>query len=142
MKITADIRRRAAAYPKSVRWSAEDEAFVGSIDGLCGDCDHGDDPVEVFRTLTRLAEETVAQWDAANLTLPEPPSKAPADPDPALTRKAMGLSQTEFARLLNVSVRTLHKWEQRTARPSGAARTLLRLAASDPRSFRRVLQSA
>ena len=61
------------------------------------------------------------------------------DPDPVLTRKAMGLSQSEFARLLNVSVRTLHKWEQQTSRPSGAARTLLRLAASNPQSVRQAL---
>ncbi len=139
MKITPEIRQRAAAYPKSVRWSDEDGAFIGSIEGLCGDCDHGDDPVEVFRALNRLAEETVAQWDEAGLKLPEPPANAPTDPDPVLTRKAMGLSQAEFARLLNVSVRTLHKWEQHVSRPSGAARTLLRLAASDPRSVRKAL---
>jgi len=71
MKITAEIRRRAAAYRKSVRWSEEEEAFIGCIEGLCGDCHHGSDPVEVFRTLKRLAEETIAEWDAAGLTLPE-----------------------------------------------------------------------
>ena len=45
--------------------------------------------------------------------------------DPAAIRKAMGFSQTEFARLLAVSVRTLHKWEQHAGRPSGAAESLL-----------------
>lgn len=89
MKITADIRRRAAAYRKSVRWSEGDEAFIGSIDGLCGDCHHGADPVEVFRTLKRLAEETVAEWDAAGLTLPAAESApASAKAYPAATRKA------------------------------------------------------
>jgi predicted RNase H-like HicB family nuclease len=72
MKITADVRRRAANYRKSVRWSEEDDVYIGSIEELCGDCHHGDDPVEVFRTLKRLAEETVAEWDAAQLTLPAP----------------------------------------------------------------------
>ncbi|MCX6878340.1 MAG: helix-turn-helix domain-containing protein [Verrucomicrobia bacterium] len=141
MKITAEIRRRAAAYRKSVRWSEEDDAFIGSIEGLCGDCHHGSDPVEVFRTLKRLAEETVAEWDAAGLTLPESSAAGKSPTDPAATRKAMGLSQTEFARLLAVSVRTLHKWEQYTSRPSGAAKTLLKVAAANPQAVRQALRS-
>jgi DNA-binding transcriptional regulator YiaG len=142
MKITAEIRRRAAAYRKSVRWSEEDEVFIGSIEGLCGDCHHGSDPVEVFRTVKRLAEETVAEWDAAGLILPESSSGGKSPADPAATRKAMGLSQTEFARLLAVSVRTLHKWEQHASRPSGAAKTLLKIAAANPQAVRQALRSA
>jgi predicted RNase H-like HicB family nuclease len=92
MKITSEIRRRAAAYPKSVRWSDEDGVFIGSIEGLCGDCDHGNDPVVVFRTLKRLAEETIAQWDAAGLTLPDPPSPTPKQDGAVAIRAAMGLS--------------------------------------------------
>lgn len=48
------------------------------------------------------------------------------------TREKLGLSQNEFARLLGISVRTLHHWEQGTRAPSGAARVLLRLAARHP----------
>ena len=142
MKITAEIRRRAAAFCKSVRWSEEDEAFIGSIEGLCGDCHHGSDPVEVFRTVKRLAEETVAEWDAADLTLPESSTGGKSQVDPVATRKAMGLSQTQFARLLAVSVRTLHKWEQHASRPSGAAKTLLKVAAANPLAVRQALRSA
>ena len=47
-------------------------------------------------------------------------------------RKALGLSQTEFARLLGVSVRTLQDWEQGRKQPSGAASTLLKVAAKHP----------
>lgn len=142
MKITPEIRRRAAVYPKSVRWSDEDGVFIGSIEGLCGDCDHGNDPVVVFRTLKRLAEETIAQWDAAGLTLPDPPSATPTEGDPATIRSAMGLSQSKFAQLIGVSVRTLHKWEQHTSSPSGAAKTLLKIAATHPHSVREALRSA
>src|ERR1022692_4593229 len=39
----------------------------------------------------------------------------------AATREKLGLSQTRFARLLGISVRTLHHWEQGSRRPSGAA---------------------
>jgi DNA-binding transcriptional regulator YiaG len=50
----------------------------------------------------------------------------------AATRQKLGLSQTGFADLLGISVRTLHHWEQGTRRPSGAARVLLRVAEKHP----------
>ncbi len=55
------------------------------------------------------------------------------------TREKLGLSQTRFARLLGISVRTLHHWEQGTRIPSGAARVLLRIAARHPEA---VLEAA
>lgn len=47
-------------------------------------------------------------------------------------RNKVGLSQAEFARLLGVSVRTLQDWEQGRREPSGAAKTLLRIATQNP----------
>ncbi len=47
-------------------------------------------------------------------------------------RTRMGLSQTEFATLMGVSPRTLQDWEQGRREPTGAARTLLRVAATHP----------
>ena len=43
-------------------------------------------------------------------------------------RERTGLSQSRFAELLGVSVRTLQDWEQGRRAPSGAARTLLLIA--------------
>lgn len=43
-----------------------------------------------------------------------------------------GLSQAEFAKLLNVSVRTLQEWEQGRRQPSGAAKTLIAIAERHP----------
>jgi putative transcriptional regulator len=57
----------------------------------------------------------------------------------AATRHKLGLSQSGFARLLGISVRTLHHWEQGTRTPTGAARVLLRVAALHPQA---VLDSA
>jgi putative transcriptional regulator len=53
-------------------------------------------------------------------------------PDAAEARSRVGLSQREFAALLGVSARTLQDWEQGRREPTGAARTLLRLAVSHP----------
>ena len=54
-------------------------------------------------------------------------------PPVAETRARVGLSQSEFARLLGVSVRTLQEWEQGRRAPSGPARTLLAIAHKNPR---------
>jgi putative transcriptional regulator len=56
-------------------------------------------------------------------------------PDIAKIRKNTGLSQARFAQLLGVSVRTLQDWEQGRRAPSGAARTLLTIAAKNPQAL-------
>jgi putative transcriptional regulator len=54
-------------------------------------------------------------------------------PPVASIRERTGLSQAKFASLLGVSMRTLQEWEQGRRVPSGAARTLLMVAAKNPR---------
>ena len=56
----------------------------------------------------------------------------------AEARAKSGLSQDNFAALLGISVRTLRDWEQGRRTPSGAARTLLRIAAKHPKVLREV----
>jgi putative transcriptional regulator len=58
----------------------------------------------------------------------------PGDRLVADARKETGLSQSDFARLLGISVRTLQDWEQGRRKPSGAAKTLLLIARKHPRT--------
>jgi len=55
-------------------------------------------------------------------------------------RNKTGLSQSQFAALMGVSVRTLQGWEQGRKQPSGAARTLLAIASSNPKALLAVAQ--
>ncbi len=48
-------------------------------------------------------------------------------------REQTSLSQSEFAHLMGVSVKTLQNWEQDRRRPTGPAAALLRIIAYDPR---------
>ena len=50
-------------------------------------------------------------------------------------RLKLGVSQSAFAQLLGVSVHTLQEWEQGRREPSGAARTLLRIALKSPEAI-------
>jgi len=47
-------------------------------------------------------------------------------------RQGLGKSQSQFARMIGVSVSTLQNWEQGRRRPVGPARALLRIAAASP----------
>jgi putative transcriptional regulator len=57
----------------------------------------------------------------------------------AQTRVQTQLTQTEFAALLGVSKRTLEQWEQGRREPSGAAKTLLRVAQKHPNVLRELI---
>jgi putative transcriptional regulator len=50
----------------------------------------------------------------------------------AIARYRVRMSQSEFAKLLGVSVRTLQEWEQGRREPSGAARSLIHIAQERP----------
>lgn len=50
-------------------------------------------------------------------------------------RHKTGLSQSSFASLLGVSVRTLQDWEQGRRSPSKAAETLIRVAQKYPQAL-------
>ncbi|MCA9414505.1 MAG: helix-turn-helix domain-containing protein, partial [Candidatus Omnitrophica bacterium] len=49
-------------------------------------------------------------------------------------REDIGISQSTFAALIGVSLRTLQNWEQGHRHPTGPAKVLLRLVQSDPKT--------
>jgi putative transcriptional regulator len=62
--------------------------------------------------------------------------------DIAALRTFVGLTQTEFAQAIGISVHTLRNWEQGRRQPEGPAIALLRIAARHPRIIRENLESA
>ena len=59
--------------------------------------------------------------------------------DIAVTRRRLGLSQTEFAAWFGISPGTLRNWEQGRRVPEGPARVLLRVIERDPEAVRRAI---
>lgn len=54
------------------------------------------------------------------------------EPDVKSIRNDVGFTQSKFAALLGVNIRTLQNWEQGHRHPTGPARVLLRLVKADP----------
>ena len=61
-------------------------------------------------------------------------------PDVKVIRERYELSQSEFAALLGVSIKTLQNWEQGRRTPHGAARVLLQVADKHPEAVWDVVQ--
>jgi len=55
-----------------------------------------------------------------------------APTEASVARSNAGMSQSDFAGLLGVSLRTFQEWEQGRRTPTGAAQTLLRVAVRFP----------
>ena len=81
--------------------------------------------MEVFQQDLLKSVKQMRRGDAARVSRVKVPQAAEA-------RSRVGLSQQDFARLLGVSARTLQDWEQGRRKPTGAAKTLLRVAFSHP----------
>ena len=57
-------------------------------------------------------------------------------------RRALGLTQEEFAARFQIPLGTLRDWEQGRAEPDQTARAYLRAIAGDPTAVHRALQVA
>lgn len=63
-------------------------------------------------------------------------------PNVKAIRKKMGLSQSQFAALIGVNIRTLQNWEQGRRTPHGPALALLKVAKLEPESVFKALRAA
>jgi putative transcriptional regulator len=89
------------------------------------DKEHFDQLVKAVRQMNRhMARKIVRGAKTTEL----------AEPDVRAIRETAKISQSQFAKLIGVNLRTLQNWEQRRTRPSGPARVLLKIVASDPKS--------
>jgi putative transcriptional regulator len=59
----------------------------------------------------------------------------PSVPSVRSIREAAQISQSQFAKLIGVNLRTLQNWEQERTKPAGPARALLKIVASDPKAL-------
>ena len=82
--------------------------------------------LEIFQADLLRSVKQMRRGHAARVTKVELPAAAAA-------RAKTGLSQQDFANLLGVSMRTLHDWEQGRREPTGAAKTLLKVATTHPK---------
>lgn len=80
--------------------------------------------------IAAMSKADVARQITAN------PDTAPAL-DVRAIRRATGLSEAEFARAYEFSVRTVQEWERGAKSPSGPARTLLRDIKGDSGAVRK-----
>ena len=62
-------------------------------------------------------------------------------PDIRTVRERLSVSQSDFAMMIGVSMRTLQNWEQGRRRPEGPAQALLRIASRNPQAVLEALHT-
>jgi putative transcriptional regulator len=69
-------------------------------------------------------------------------ASAPRLPRVGVIRRALKLSQEDFAEAFQIPIGTLRDWEQGRKEPDAAARAYLRVIAREPETVRRALGRA
>jgi putative transcriptional regulator len=90
-------------------------------------------------TEAEIHAAALADPDAQPLT-PERLAKMRRVPRTTSLRRALGLSQEEFATRYHIPVGTLRDWEQGRFEPDAAARAYLTVIAREPEIVRRALE--
>jgi putative transcriptional regulator len=75
----------------------------------------------------------IKEFKKGNITLKT--TELPEPSEPKVIRSKLNLSQSAFAGMLGVSMRTLQDWEQGRRSPQGPAIALLRIAEQHPEVF-------
>lgn len=132
----------AQTFTRIIKWSAEDNLYIGSLPEIAPDCCHGSTIAEVVSMLDDIAETSLLNCQEYGIPYDPPGSAMVIIPQQARhldtarmvanLRKKLGLSQTDFAAALGVSVSTLSKWETGDRSPDAAAAKLLRILQQNP----------
>ena len=92
---------------------------------------------------------TKKQVEAAAKSDPDNPPLSRTDlrrmkrtPQVKIIRRALGISQEDFAARYHIPIGTLRDWEQGRRRPEGPARVLLLVIKEDPEAVSRALDHA
>jgi putative transcriptional regulator len=98
---------------------------------------------------SRFDAMTDAQRHQAAVDDPDAQPLSPADlkrmkrtPQVKIIRRALRLSQDDFAARFQIPIGTLRDWEQGRATPDQAARAYLKVIARDPEAVRKALGSS
>jgi len=96
------MKALAGKYSRFIRWSDEDNCYIGSLPDFEKDCTHGETLEEVNRNLQEVAEMYIERYLEKGMELPQPRSIA-ISPSPfretgneksiARLRKSQGMSQ-------------------------------------------------
>ena len=99
-------------------------------------------PVEPLAPMTESEAEAAAWCDPdARPFTPEELAKAKRIPRARTLRRALGLTQEEFAARYRIPLGTLRDWEQGRSEPDQPARAYLTVIAHDPEGVRRALEA-
>jgi putative transcriptional regulator len=82
--------------------------------------------------LTEAIQAAKGELTLRTVQVPAPPPEITAK-EVTFLRTKSGMSQAVFARVLNVSTKTVQSWEQGERRPSRAALRILQLFRENPR---------
>jgi len=83
------------------------------------------------QSLEEAGQFTAGKLTLKTFTVPDPPPRYTAERI-ARIRKSLRMSQSVFARVLNISPKTLQSWEQGIRQPTQAARRLLEVLEKKP----------
>jgi len=89
-----------------------------------------------WRAIDAFTDADIARQIATN---PDAAPDMAPETDVRAIRRAVGMTQAQFAAAYQFSLRTIQEWERGAKRPSGPARTLLRAIKNDPEGLRRAI---
>ena len=111
--------------------------------------DPGNPPRMSHNDLARL--DAMSDEDVERAALSDPSAQPATDeelqrfnrpPDVKAIRRALGLTQEQFAATFHLSAATVRDWEQTRSQPDQAARTLLRVIEREPQVVKRALETS